>query len=253
MKIVTWNCNGALRKKRAELDALDADVLIIQECEDPSESTSDYREWAGGYLWNGISKNKGIGVFPRKNHSVTSAGWHGTYQILGLGAKNAATGWRTDELETFLPFVLNNEYSILSVWTKGSDAKVFSYIGQFWKYLKIHKAELAHPKTLILGDFNSNAIWDQPDRWWNHSDVISELEEIGIYSLFHATRGEKQGSETSPTLFLQRDIRKPYHVDYAFASSDLLPRCQIHLGVSDNWLHISDHMPLIVEFNPSPN
>lgn len=250
MKIVTWNCNGALRKKSSELDALNADVLIIQECEDPAESTPAYREWAGNYLWKGLSKNKGIGIFARKNHTVTETRWHGTYQISSLNTQSAAACWRSDELEIFLPFTLNNEYSILGVWTKGNDAKVFGYIGQFWKYLQIHKAELANPKTLVCGDFNSNAIWDKPDRWWNHSDVVTELEDIGLHSVYHSSRSEKHGSEISPTLFLQRNTGKPYHVDYAFASSDLLPHCQMDVGGLDKWLHISDHMPLIVEFNP---
>ena len=252
MKIVSWNCNGALRKKGAALDALDAldaDVLIIQECEIPAESTPEYREWAGDYLWKDRSKNKGIGVSPRKNNTATETGWQGSFEVSGLGAKSTATCWRTDELESFLPFYLNNEYSILGVWTKGHDTKVFSYIGQVWKYLKIHKTELARPKTLLIGDFNSNAIWGQPDRWWNHSDVIEELEEMGIRSAYHALLGEKQGSEQCPTFFLQRNTGKPYQVDYAFLSSDLLPLCQIHIGDVDKWLHISDHMPLIVELN----
>jgi exonuclease III len=51
MRIVTWNCNGALRKKLTEADALDADILVIQECEDSAQSTNAYRAWASDYLW----------------------------------------------------------------------------------------------------------------------------------------------------------------------------------------------------------
>jgi len=81
MRIVTWNCNGALRKKYDLLDALKADVLIIQECEDPDRSTKTYQDWAGELLWVGKSKNKGLGVFVRNELSLTRCGWDGEFSV----------------------------------------------------------------------------------------------------------------------------------------------------------------------------
>ncbi len=49
MKIVTWNCQGALRSKIDKIDTLGADILVIQECENPKYSTTEYKKWAGKY------------------------------------------------------------------------------------------------------------------------------------------------------------------------------------------------------------
>ncbi|MCP5358223.1 MAG: endonuclease/exonuclease/phosphatase family protein [Pseudomonadales bacterium] len=247
MKVVSWNCNGALRRKFSDADALNADILVVQECENPAYYREDFDGWEGAYLWTGSNKNKGIGIFPKKGNKVAILPWQGRFRIPGLFDAHRSISWATSDLQIFLPFTVNDTLTVLGVWTKGSDREAFGYIGQLWKYLQIHRKELSNPSTLIVGDLNSNAIWDKQDRWWSHSGVVSELADIGLHSLYHEKSKEPQGSELTATFYMQRKMEKPYHIDYAFVSEDLLPSAEIQIGKPEDWLHISDHMPLTVE------
>ena len=250
MKIVTWNCNGGFRNKVEFIDSLQADILVIQECEDPAQSTKPYQIWAGeSYLWKGESKNKGIGVFAKNGHSVTELNWEGTFSINGLHSKSPSLAWHSSALRLFLPFQINGEFTALGVWTKGAQDDAFGYMGQFWKYLQIHRERLSDQKTIIIGDFNSNSRWDKQDRWWNHSDVISELGDIGVTSLYHETFNEPQGQESRPTFYLHRNVNKPYHIDYVFVSKDLLSNALLTIPTEPDFLSVSDHLPLLTLIN----
>ena len=249
MKIITWNCNCAFRNKLEYLDQFDADILVIQECENPELSTKAYRSWAGEYLWTGTTKNRGLGVFPKNSNSIQKLNWNGECQIKGLHSKSKSLKWSTPELKLFIPFTINNEITALGAWTKGSNSEAFGYMGQFWKYIQIHHKDLSNKKTLIIGDLNSNKMWDKKDRWWSHSDVVDELSEIGLNSLYHFQKKESQGSETQPTFYLQKNLSKSYHIDYCFVSDDLISNCQIEIGKIEQWVKISDHVPLIISIS----
>ena len=59
MKVLSWNCNCKFRDKYQLLKKYNADILIIQECEDPQQSSdSEYKQWAKNYLWVGDKKHQ---------------------------------------------------------------------------------------------------------------------------------------------------------------------------------------------------
>ena len=229
MKIVNWNCNGALRKKLSAISALRADVYVIQECEDPARcSAPEYRAWATNYLWVGTNKNKGLGIFADANIPLEKID-------LDLGS-----------LELFLPCKVAKTFTLLAAWTRQANSPTFGYIGQLWKLLQQYPEFFREGEAALIGDLNSNARWDVWDRWWNHSDVVAQLQARGLESMYHRVRREAQGKESSPTFFMHRNLEKPYHIDYAFMTGELSQEASIEVGTPDKWLEFSDHMPLVV-------
>jgi exonuclease III len=232
MILVSWNCAGAFRTKFQALAQFDADICVVQECEDPARSThGEYRQWASNYLWVGANKNSGIGVFCRSSIRL---------EMLHLDA---------GRLELFLPCRINDNACLLAVWTKQANSPTFQYIGQLWKFLELHKQTLAKSPLLVVGDLNSNVKWDKWDRWWNHTDVVRELGALGTASAYHYARSVAQGAEPEPTFFLHRNPQKAYHIDYAFLPMGWLNGCSVSIGEAAQWITLSDHMPVRVAFN----
>jgi endonuclease/exonuclease/phosphatase family metal-dependent hydrolase len=239
MRIVSWNCNGAFRKKYEFIEQINADIHVIQECEDPSQTThSGYKNWAKNFKWLGDNKNKGLGIFCSSKVLLQTLNWPNEFSDHPIPSHC---------VKYFLPIGVNDEFNLLGVWAHKNNSPNFGYMGQFWKYMQLNKRNFEND-LIIAGDFNSNAMWDQWDRWWNHSNVISELEENNIYSVYHRVNGAEQGKEIEPTFFLQRNTSKPYHIDYFFASIHFLYKPSFNIGDKNIWLKHSDHLPLIFEF-----
>lgn len=97
------------------MEELDADILVIQECEDPAHCRdAHYKQCAANHLWAGDNMNKGLGVFAKPG--------------VQLRPLNLDPG----RLQLFLPLMVNN-ITLLAVWTKEAGSPTFKYIGQLYK------------------------------------------------------------------------------------------------------------------------
>jgi exonuclease III len=232
MRVVSWNCAGKFREKYRVISSLDADVYVVQECEDPSQQTGEYAAWAGRYLWVGDSKFKGLGVFAKNSLSIEPLKW----DLSGV--------------QFFLPFAVNSQLTIVGVWTKFTTEPRLDYVDQVWSLLSRHRQELERTPCLLTGDFNSNSCWDKKYGSKCHSKLVEELRKSGLISIYHALTGDSHGGESTPTLVRDHAGVRTYHIDYAFLSGALMPHVECFtIGNRQEWRIHSDHMPLVVDID----
>lgn len=221
MRIVSWNCNGKFREKFREIQKLNADIYVIQECENPvTTNNPEYNDFAKNYIWVGHSKNKGLGVFANKSIILQN------------------NNWDSYCLKNFLSVRINNKFDLVAVWA------CKPYIEEYYIYQSIH-IDKYNSNTILIGDFNSNQIWDNSYGDRNHSQTVSELNEAGLVSAYHYITGEKQGKEKQNTFYLYRHFDKGYHIDHCFINKSNIKTYKIEN--KEIWLSYSDHISIILE------
>lgn len=235
MKIITWNCNMAFRKKATYILVHQPDILIIPECENIEKlKFAKDVPLPTDILWYGTNQNKGLGVFS-----------YSDYRFELLDCHNP-------EFKNVLPIAVTKgkvNFILFAVWANNPQDKDGQYVTQVWKAINYYEKLLSGTKTILIGDFNSNTIWDKPRREGNHSTVVAKLAEKNIFSVYHKFYNQEQGKEIHPTLFLYRHENKPYHLDYCFASNDFIEVLEnVEIGSYEDWKMYSDHKPLIVQF-----
>jgi hypothetical protein len=75
VKITIWNANGKFREKFQQIVKMDADIYVIQECENPDHATGEYKKWATNSIWIGKRKHRGLGVFAKATSSLQKLDW----------------------------------------------------------------------------------------------------------------------------------------------------------------------------------
>lgn len=237
MKIITWNCNMAFRKKAAILLQQAPDIVVVQECEHPDKL--DFG--VGGQqptdvLWIGSNLHKGLAILSYSDFRIRLSKLY------------------NPSIRLIAPVKLSNGHTrinLLAIWAHNPADKDGRYITQVWKALDCYKTFIKRKNTLLMGDFNSNSIWDRPRRKGNHSDVVRELARKGIHSVYHHHFAQEQGREEIATHYLYRHQQRKYHLDYCFASGDLLSSlATLQVGEYETWRPYSDHVPVMVEFAP---
>ena len=236
MRIITWNCNMAFRKKAELVLKYEPDILVIPECEEPSKLQFDPAlSQPRDVLWFGSNQNKGLGIF--------------SYGDCRLKVKRN----HQPDFRTVVPIAVTKnatQLSLFAIWAHNPNDPDGHYVTQVWKAIHHYRRHIRNKQTLLVGDFNSNTIWDRPRREGNHSDVVAQLMKKKIYSAYHHHFKQAQGKEEHPTLYMYRHKDKPYHIDYCFASEDLLSNLQaVEIGDYEYWKQYSDHVPVIVTFN----
>jgi len=232
MKIVSWNANGKFREKIRLFDPTTTDVLVIQECERTEESEGLYRDAGWEFQWLSENIHRGLGVFVP----------------VGRRCKRLSLG--ITECQYFLPVSVDDSQTIVGVWAMGGGSKSASYAGQITRFLDKYANLIDPTNTILIGDFNSNSIWDKRHRVANHTSNDARLSELGLKSLYHSRENEDQGKETRPTFYMYRKRDKPYHIDYAYLPKRYVEDALIEIGCPNEWLEHSDHMPLIVNLEP---
>ncbi len=226
----------AFRKKADFILQHKPDILIVPECEHPDKlKFSNTTPLPTDIFWYGSNLHKGLGVFSYSNYK---------FELLEI---------HNPDFKNILPLSVTGgeiDFTLFAIWANNPGDKDGQYITQIWKAIQYYDSIILDTKTLLVGDFNSNTIWDKPRREGNHSTVVEKLAAKKIYSTYHKFHKQIQGKEKNPTLFMYRHQDKPYHIDYCFASKDFMDKLEnVEVGSYHDWTAYSDHKPLIISFN----
>lgn len=230
MKVVSWNCNGGFRNKYNVLFEAypDADLYIVQECENPDfYNSKPFKELfvKGFHVGMPDYFMKGIGVFSPKGLHLRRTKCMFSTSLMMMG---------------YAPFVVNNNVKILAVWPHGK------YVEEMIDFFNANE-ELITDDLLIIGDTNSATEFNsQHPKKKNHTVMVEWLAQHGLVDAYNHHTNEAEGEETVPTFYLQRKKEKPYHLDRAFVAPSKLMRFEVAED-HDYWLQYSDHIPVMIE------
>lgn len=231
MRVASWNCRMGFWNKWRYLDAFEPDIMVVPEGAEPERQPTELLERYSHALWVGDRGVQGLLVLATERHPIR------------LLAEPSV------DHRYVLPIAVDGPepMTLLAVWAQRDRA------GKYTDHIMAALQQYEHllsENALIVGDFNSNAIWDgELGRSATHSNIVGWLAARGFVSAYHHVTGESQGRETVPTYAQHKYHDRLYHIDHCF-----MPESMANQGLSvvippvDSWIGISDHAPFVVDY-----
>jgi exonuclease III len=227
MKIVSWNACCKFREKYKEVAKLDADIYIIQECENPATcKDKEYCDFVKNGYWVGQLKYKGLMVFTTRPD-----------------IKLKRLDWQDAEKRYFIPVRVNDSFNLVASWACDP------YCEELQDWVELVGDNIT-PDTVIIGDLNSNFVLDPKHlrkTGKSFHNCVELLRNLQLEDMWHYLKKEEQGKESVPTFYLYRHLDKPFHIDHCFAHPKLVNSINIHARWE--WLALSDHLPIEIDVN----
>jgi endonuclease/exonuclease/phosphatase family metal-dependent hydrolase len=224
VRIVTWNCcRGRFEVKAPLLDRLHPDVAVIQEVARPVDAPSS--------LWYGSNPKQGLAVV-------------------------AYNGYRLHPLPTrrgvqrhIVPIQVDgpHRFMLLAVWSQRNHR--YPYVQGVIRAVELYRELIQAQPAVIVGDFNSNSIWDRRrEGSRDHGALVRLLAELSLVSAYHTFHREAHGAETCATYFFQWKEDARYHIDYCFLPAVWADRLTaVEIGGFSEWATLSDHRPVLID------
>jgi exodeoxyribonuclease III len=234
LRIVTWNCNMALRHKFEALLSLRPDVAIIQECAEPDGDTD--RGWRPAYHdadWIGFNAQKGLGIF--------------TFGDLTL-RRHAAYAER---FSLYLPVEISGpcRFNLLGVWVADARKIPPGATNDPLRAIGFYRPFLATAPAVVAGDFNRlPQQMSTRSKEYPGASVVEMLADARLVNADTAMSDASGQDALHRTHYHQRHSSRGFVVDYLYIPAAERTRLTaFEVGDPHDWLRWSDHVPLVAE------
>ena len=231
MQLATWNCPTGLTSNWGVIEELGAHVLTVQECGPKTEQQVAERDgwtckWQVGRY--DVGRRRGLAVLARSPYKI-------------------------EVLE-------RSEPCLISTLVSGPNGLRFRFVG-FWGMSPLEDGTDSYARqaadlieqlpddglpTVVAGDFNAS--WGNPDHLRNAANLAAR----GMVSAYNSFYNVEPGvPPRHPTSYHQRNVSRPFHMDYVFVP-EVWPIQSVEVGSFEDYpgRGLSDHVPVIVSISP---